>query len=50
MFSFGNGAISWISKKQPIVALLSTKVEYKSATIVACEVIWLQKLLSYLGQ
>jgi hypothetical protein len=26
------------------------KVEYKGATIVACEVIWLQKLLSDLGQ
>jgi hypothetical protein len=50
MFSFGSGAVSWSSKKQPIVALSSTKVEYKSAAIVACEVVWLQKLLSDLGQ
>ncbi len=41
MFSFGNGAISWSSKKQPIVALSSTEVEYKSASIVACEIVWL---------
>jgi hypothetical protein len=25
MFSFGSGVISWSSKKQPIVALLSMK-------------------------
>jgi hypothetical protein len=50
MFSFGSGAISWSSKKQPIVALSSTKAEYRGATIVACEVVWLQKLLSDLGQ
>jgi hypothetical protein len=49
MFSFRSGAINWSSKKQPIVALLSTKAEYRSATIVACEVVWLQKLLSDLG-
>jgi hypothetical protein len=40
MFSFGSGAINWSSKEQPIV-LSSTKAKYKSATIVACEVIWL---------
>jgi hypothetical protein len=50
MFSFGSGAVSWSSKKQPTVALLSTEVEYRGATIVACEVVWLQKLLSDLGQ
>ncbi len=50
MFSFGSGVISWSSKKQPIVALLSTEAEYKGATIVACEVVLLQKLLSDLGQ
>jgi hypothetical protein len=50
MFSFGSGAISWSSKKQPTVALSSTEAEYKGATIVACEIVWLQKLLSNLGQ
>jgi len=37
-------------KKQPTIALLSTEVEYRGATIAACEVVWLQKLLSDLGQ
>jgi hypothetical protein len=50
MFSFGSGAVSWSSKKQPIVALSSTEAEYRGATIVACEVVWLKKLLSDLGQ
>jgi histone deacetylase 1/2 len=50
MFSFGSGAISWSSKKQPTVTLLSTEAEYRGVAIVACEVIWLQKLLLDLGQ
>jgi hypothetical protein len=50
MFSFGSGAISWSNKKQPRVALSSMEAEYRSAAIAACEVVWLQKLLSDLGQ
>jgi len=50
MFSFGSGAVSWSNKKQPIVALSSTEAKYRGAAIVACEVIWLQKLFSNLGQ
>jgi histone deacetylase 1/2 len=50
MFSFGSGAISWSNKKQPTVALLSTEAKYRGAAIVPCEVVWLQKLLSDLGQ
>jgi hypothetical protein len=50
MFSFGSGVVSWSSKKQPTVALSSTEAEYKGAAIVAGEVVWLQKLLSDLGQ
>ncbi len=50
MFSFGSGAISWSSKKQATVALSNTKAEYRGATIATCEVVWLQKLLSDLGQ
>jgi hypothetical protein len=50
MFSFGSGAVSWNNKKQPTIALSSMEAKYKGATITTCEVIWLQKLLSNLGQ
>ncbi len=50
MFSFGSGVVSWSSKKQPIIALSNTEAKYRGATIAACEVVWLQKLLSDLGQ
>ena len=49
VFSFGSGAVSWSSKKQPTVALSSTEAEYRGATMVACEITWLQKLLHDLG-
>jgi len=50
MFFFGSGVVSWSNKKQPTVALSSTEAEYKSVAIATCEVIWLQKLFSDLGQ
>jgi hypothetical protein len=50
MFSFGSGAISWSNKKQPTITLLSMEAKYRGATITACEIVWLQKLLSNLGQ
>jgi hypothetical protein len=50
MFFFGNGVVSWNNKKQPTVALSSTKAKYRGATIATCEVVWLQNLLSNLGQ
>ncbi len=49
MFSFGSGVVSWSSKKQPTIALSNTEVEYRGVTVVVCEVVWLQKLLSDLG-
>ena len=45
MFSLGSVAITWSSKKHPIVALSSTEVEYIGAAIAACEIAWLRKLL-----
>ena len=49
MFSFGSAAVTWSSKKQPTIALLSTKAEYRGAAIAACEVAWLCTLLGDLG-
>ena len=39
------GAVSWSSKKQELVILSTTKVEYVAATNAAKEVIWLQRLI-----
>ena len=45
VFSFGSAAVSWSSKKQPIVALSSTYAQYRGAALAACEIVWLRKLL-----
>ena len=44
-FFLGSGAISWSSKKQPIVTLSSTELEYVALTHSAKDIIWIQKLL-----
>jgi hypothetical protein len=45
-FFLGDGAISWSSKKQPIITLSSTESEYVALTHAAKELVWLRKLLS----
>ena len=38
MFLFGSATVTWSSKKQPRMALSSTKSKYCGAAIAACEV------------
>ncbi|MCO5614156.1 hypothetical protein L7F22_068437 [Adiantum nelumboides] len=45
MFSFGSASVTWSNKKQPTVALLSTKSGYRGIVVAACEVAWLEMLL-----
>lgn len=45
VFSLGNGAVSWCSKKQPTVALSSTEAEYISATNATCQAIWMRRVM-----
>ena len=45
VFHLGSGAISWASKKQPIVALLTTEAEYVGATATACQAVWMRRML-----
>lgn len=40
-----SGVISWLSKKQPTVALSSTEAEYRAACTAACEALWLRRIL-----
>lgn len=46
LFSFGSGAVSWVSKKQATVALSSTEAEYVSASAAASQAVWLRRLSS----
>ncbi|MCO5608056.1 hypothetical protein L7F22_062261 [Adiantum nelumboides] len=45
MFTLKSVAITGSSKKQPTVTLSSIEVDYRGATVAACEVAWLRKLL-----
>ncbi|GLT87811.1 hypothetical protein SLE2022_058710 [Rubroshorea leprosula] len=48
VFMMGSGAISWSSKKQPIVTLSTTEAEYVVATSCACQAIWLRRIMEEL--
>ncbi|GAU41840.1 hypothetical protein TSUD_177510 [Trifolium subterraneum] len=50
VFSMGTDAISWSSKKQPIVNLSTTETEFVSAVSCACQGIWLRSILKQLKQ
>ena len=45
----GIGAISWSSKKQPIITLTSTEAEYVALTHSLKDIIWIHKLLTELS-
>ncbi|GKV14990.1 hypothetical protein SLEP1_g25791 [Rubroshorea leprosula] len=48
VFMLGSGAISWSSKKQPIVTLSTTEAEYVAATSCACRAVWLRRIIEEL--
>eukprot|EP00253_Pinus_taeda_P021700 PITA_21700 len=45
IFSIGSTTFSWYNRKQRSVALSSAEAEYMSASFVACEAIWMRKIL-----
>ena len=46
----GLGAISWASMKQPIISQSIEKAEYITANAVACQAIWLRRILTDLNE
>lgn len=49
VFMMASGAISWASKKQPVVALSTTEAEYIDAASCACQSVWLSRILKAIG-
>lgn len=49
IFILNGGPVSWCSKKQATMILLSTKVEYIAFTLTTKEATWLRLLLTELG-
>jgi hypothetical protein len=49
VFNLFGEAISWMSRRQAVVALSTTKVEYITATHASKEAIWLQRLCLGIG-
>lgn len=49
-FLIDGGAISWSSKKQPIIALSTTEAEYIALTHAGRELVWLRQLLSEIAR
>jgi hypothetical protein len=49
VFMLGIGAVSWSSKKQPVVTLSTTEAEFIAAASCACQGVWLRRILGNIG-
>lgn len=47
-YLFSSGAISWSSKKQPIVTLSTTEAEFVAVAYCVCQGIWIKRILEEL--
>jgi hypothetical protein len=50
VFILAGGAVSWMSKKQSLVALSTTEAEYIALSSASQEAVWLQRLMKDIGQ
>ena len=46
VFLMAGGSVSWLSKKQPIVALSTAEAEYVALSMTTQEAVWLRRFLS----
>ena len=49
LFLMAGGPVSWLSKKQPVVALSTTEAEYVALSMATQEAVWLRRFLSGLA-
>ncbi|WKA06719.1 hypothetical protein VitviT2T_024607 [Vitis vinifera] len=49
VFMLSSGAVSWSSKKQPVVSLSIIEAEFIAATSCACQPVWMRRILEKLG-
>jgi len=49
VFMMSGGAVSWSSKKQPIVTLSTTEAEFVAAAACACQAVWMGRILENLN-
>ena len=49
VFLMSTGAVSWSSKKQPIVTLSTTEAEFMAAAYCASQVVWMRRIMEKLG-
>nr|GEW14819.1 Gag-Pol polyprotein [Tanacetum cinerariifolium] len=49
VFTLSGGTVSWVSKLQSVVAMLTTEAEYVAAAQASKEAVWLKMLLEELG-
>ena len=49
VFNLFGGAVSWMSKKQSVVALSTTKAKYMEANHASKDAVWLQRFCSSMG-
>ncbi len=49
LFMMAGGVLTWLSKKQPVVALSTVEAEYIAVSSATQEAVWLRRLLSSVG-